>query len=237
VIEPWAYGVTTVPARLKTLLPHTLESLKRAGFPKPRLFIDGIGDDGPYRQFGLETTVHYPAVRTFGNWLLAAWELYVRQPQARFYALFQDDCLLCQNVRSYLEACRKPENSYLNLFTFATNEHLIRMEPKGWHKSDQTGKGAVALVFDHVAMATLLKQPGLVNKPQNINGHQNLDGAIQDALVRCAGFTEYIHNPSLAQHVDSDTTITCEGPTLHPIRQPQAKTFPGENFDAMDLLK
>ena len=35
----WVYGVTTVPERRADLLPRTLVSLDRAGFPSPRIFV------------------------------------------------------------------------------------------------------------------------------------------------------------------------------------------------------
>ena len=108
-------------------------------------------------------------------------------------------------------------------------QNLIFSKPNGWHKSDQLGKGAIALVFDHGAMVALLQQSHLVNKPQLPKGHKNLDGAIQHAMVKQAGFTEYIHKPSLAQHVGREGTL---GNHQHP----DAKTFPGESFDVMRML-
>jgi hypothetical protein len=155
---------------------------------------------------------------------MAAWELYIRQPQAQRYAIFQDDVVLCRGVRQYLEQCEYPDKSYLNLFTFATNEHIIFGKSRGWHRSDQLGKGAVALVFDHAAMVALLQQSHMAHKPQLPKGHKNVDGAIQHALVAQAGFTEYIHSPSLAQHVGREGTL---GNHQHP----DAKTFPGETFN------
>jgi hypothetical protein len=222
----WAYGVTTCPQRLTTLLPRTLESLTRAGFDQPRLFIDGPG----IVQGTLPVTQRDSSVGAFGSWVLAAWELYVRQPKARLYALFQDDVVLCLGVREYLEQTVANHDGYMNLFTFATNENLVFGKPKGWLPSDQLGKGAVALVFPHEAMVALLKQEHLVNKPQLSNGHKNLDGAIQHALVVGAKMKEYIHNPSLAQHTGREGTL---GNHQHP----DAKTFPGEQYDAMGILR
>jgi len=218
----WSYGVTTVPQRLTTLLPRTLKSLEAAGFDSPRLFVDG-----PYSG-PLPATQRESPVGAFGNWMLAAWELYVRQPHAMMYAIFQDDVVLCRGVKEYLERCEYPEKGYLNLFTFATNEHMIFNKPRGWHRSDQLGKGAVALVFRHEAMVTLLQQAHLVHKPQMIKGNKNIDGAIQHAMVRQAGFVEYIHNPSLAQHVGRIGTLS------NP-QHPDAKTFPGETFSVLSL--
>jgi len=220
----WSYGVTTCPQRLTTLLPRTLVSLAKSGFDCPRLFVDGPGvvrGDPPVTQ-------RDSPVGAYGNWILAAWEIYVRSPQARFYAIFQDDLVMCLSVKEYIESCELPTTAYFNLFTFATNENIIFSKPKGWHRSDQLGKGGLALVFPHDAMVALLKDGHTVNKPQLPNGHKNLDGAVQHALVAGAKFTEYVHQPSLTQHIGRVGTL---GNAIHP----DAKTFPGEQFNAMSL--
>jgi hypothetical protein len=96
----WAYGVTTVPSRRNDLLPETLCSLCEAGFDAPRLFVDGDNDPkGWEREFGLETTCRYPTIRTHGNWILALSELFIREPHAERYALFQDDLITYRNLR------------------------------------------------------------------------------------------------------------------------------------------
>jgi len=219
--EVWSYGITTVPQRVTTLLPPTLKSLARAGFDCPHLFVDGLvkAVDG-----AASITQREQPVGAFGNWILAAWELYVKEPQARLYAICQDDILMCRGVKEYVERCDFPKMGYLNLFTFASNEIIISTKEKGWCKSDQLGRGAVALVFSHPTLITLLQQSHMVNKPQLPKGNMSIDGAIQHALVRQAGIVEYIHNPSLVQHTGCVSVIGNH-------RHPEAKTFPGESFD------
>lgn len=234
----WSYGVTTVPQRISTLLPRTLDSLAAAGFNAPRMFIDGLQFPMSFdNRWGCEFTCRQPSIGAFGNWLLAAWELYIRQPQAQMYAIFQDDIVMCRGVRQYLEECERPSRSYLNLFTFMDNERMIKDKPQGWHRSNQLGKGAVALAFDHEAMTTLLQQPHMVHKPQLPNGNQSIDGAAQHAMVMEAKFVEHVHGPSLVQHVGHATTIGEDSlGRKHPVGFPDALTFPGESFDAMSLL-
>jgi hypothetical protein len=229
-VTEWSYGVTTCPQRLTTLLPKTLESLTAAGFDQPRLFVGGDGYIGD-----LPATQRNRPIGGFFNWLLGTWELFIREPDAVRYAMFEDDFVMCKGVREYLEKCTCPVRGYLNLFTFATNENKIFGKPTGWHKSDQLGKGAVALVLPHDAMVALLQQffvykPQVTEKKPHLREFNNTDGAIQHALIRMAKFTEYVHNPSLVQHVGRETT-------LGNARHPDAKTFPGEDFDARSLLK
>jgi hypothetical protein len=183
----------------------------------------------------------------FGNWLLGLWELYIRNPNAERYAMFQDDLLAVRNLRAYLERTTAwpGTKAYWNLLTFTatvdvakssdSNEALrpTMTEPGeeyvGWYPSNQLGRGAVALVFDREGLTTLLSSRKLVEHPRDAtHGHRRIDGIVIDCL-KDAGYREFVHWPSLVQHVGELSTIG---------NPPQAKavSFPGEEFDALGLL-
>lgn len=240
----WAYGVTTVPARRKGCLSRTLVSLCAAGFPEPRLFVDGDRDGLSWqREFERETTARYPATGIVGAWMLAAWELYMRNPAADRFAVFQDDLTAYRNLRKYLEGSW-PERGYVNMFTFRENER-IASRPRGWYegadveggsgqvyhgKRQQSGRGAVALAFTREAFQDLLRSDHLVRKPLSAaHGDRRVDGSIVEAMNK-AGWREYVHNPSLVQHTGDVSTIGNR-------RGRQALTFLGESYDATDLLR
>lgn len=229
----WSYGVTTVPSRRDELLHKTLVSLKLAGFDQPRLFVDGSDDPRSWeREFGLEVSSRSPTVRAYGNWMLALWELYLRDCQADRYAIFQDDFVTYRNLRDYLESCEYPKRGYWNLYTFNSNHILTPLEGKyvGWFKSNQFGRGAVALVFDLLTVQTLLASRHMVDRVLDPKrGHCKIDGGIVEALKK-EGWTEYVHNPSLTQHLGEVSAIG------NPKHQ-QAPHFKGESFDARELLK
>ncbi len=228
----WSYGVTTVPSRMKDLLPRTLRSLRAGGFPEPRLFVDGAKDMNPWVvQFGLEVTIRWPVIRTAGNWTLALWELWLRDPNSYFYAVFQDDFITYRNLRQYLEACEYPTRGYWNLYTFPENQ---KRAPKGagpcWYESNQLGKGGIALVFDQDATVALLSQHHLVQRAQDPNrGHKSIDGGVVTAMKE-AGRKEYVHNPSLVQHTGLISSMSKSKHSLAP-------SFRGEDFDAMEMLR
>lgn len=244
----WAYGVTTVPKRRDLLLPKTLKSLAGAGFDKPRLFVDGCREsDHSYGCFGLDVTYRWPTIRTHGNWFLSMTELFIREPTAQRYAIFQDDFVTYPNLRTYLEKCPYPDHGYLNLYTFPSNMELPdgRDQKIGWYKSRelqngpllegetktrfQTGRGAVALVFDRETLTTLLSSKEFVERPMDSSyGWRKVDGGIVHALNKL-GYYEYVHNPSLVQHIGLESSM---GSKPHK----QALTFRGENFDALELL-
>jgi hypothetical protein len=216
----WTYGVTTVASRLHSLLPQTLESLAVAGFEQPRVFVDGcngLRDRWTYRG---------EVLGPFGNWILALAELYIRSPACHYYALFQDDILACRRLREYLSAQKLPECAYWNLYTAGPNEPktdrigngtTTRTGIEGWKegskindRGDQSGIGALGLVFNRQGVQALLTSPTIVVKPSSaIKPRTNLDGAIVTAMNK-AGFRELVHVPSLLQHVGQRTTI--QGP-------------------------
>ncbi len=85
-IQTCSVGVTACAAGRQTLA-RTLASLHRAGFPEPRVFLDGPGEPIP----DLPTTIHQPRVGGWPNFWLALTEMVCRQPDADLYLIVQDD--------------------------------------------------------------------------------------------------------------------------------------------------
>lgn len=204
----WAYGVTTIPERRDDLLPRTLLSLREAGFPAPRLFVDGGTDSESWRdEFGLEVTCRYPKTRTHGNWLLGAHELFIREPDADRYVMFQDDLTASKGLRDYLERCHYPENGYWNLYTFPRNQKLCPDGYTGWYRSNQKGLGAVGLVFDRKCLLALLSSEHMTERPLDPKrGWRAIDGGIVTALAK-KGYVEFVHSPSLVQHTGDRSSM------------------------------
>ena len=229
----WSYGVTTVPQRLGDLLPSTLRSLRAAGFDDPRLFIDGCVETLPIHLAEYEITERRPRVRVAGNWWLSMVEVYLRglQVGAQRFAIFQDDFITYPHLKEYLDQCKYPDRGYWNLYTVPMNQDLARQP--GWFESNQRGLGAVALVFDRKAVQTLLAAPHFVNRPQDLrNGHKKVDGGIVTAMTK-AGYKEYVHNPSLVEHLGLPSTI--EGKHSSGAFQ-RAASFRGQTFDAREMM-
>lgn len=227
----WVYGVTTVSSRLGSLLPRTLESLAKAGFDRPRLFVDDCDNQSKCRKFGLEVTTHFPKVNVYANWILSLVELVMRDPNAHYYAIFQDDLVTYRNLRQYLEQCGPQEKCYWNLYTWPKNQKLTPNGETGWYLSNQRGLGALALVFARKTAIDLLKSNHLVGRLRAAHRrHYSTDGAIVQAMTD-VGYQEVVHNPSLVQHTGDTQSSVGHG------KQPPAVSFLGENFDALELLK
>jgi hypothetical protein len=233
----WAYGVTTVPERNPEPLTRTLASLQSSGFDKPTLFVDGDRDWKRWEDtFRLPIVCRYPRIRTYGNWVLALIELYIRNPTSDYYAIFQDDFVCSRNLRIYLEKVKYPDKGYWNLYTFPENHIRIRdtlgfSRAAGWR-----GAGALALVFNHNALQVLLTHGHMASrinprKPGHdaSRAYRYVDGAVVETM-EAMGYYEYVHNPSLLQHTGLRST------TNNP-RHPQANSFRGEEYNLLDLLE
>lgn len=245
----WAYGVTTVPGRLDNgYRRRTLDSLARAGFPDPYLFIDG--DNGEL--IGASTR-RYPPLRVSGNWCCSLAELLFRHPEAERFAMFQDDFLTYPNLRQYLEGCPYPDGrdgrplGYWNLYSFTTNEDIAPVDREsgrplvGWYearllgsgreyhgKQQQAGKGAVALIFDRSAVYTLLSSRRLWERSGDVHrGWRAIDGGIVESMNQ-EGYREFVHSPSLVQHI-GEVSSWGNNPHL------RSESFRGEDFDALRL--
>jgi len=233
----WQTAITTVPQRSESHFPRTIGSLRSAGFPKPQVFVDGRATVDYAEEWGLTYTERPEPLGVVGNWITTLWTIYLQNPKADRYAIFQDDIVLCKNVRQYLEQIDYPEDGYLNLFTFRKDvEKTITKENYAtFYKSPQYGRGAVALVFNRDAVVSLLSAKSLALKPQHASrGNTIIDGAIVTALSpkykQQRSHFEYVHNPSLVYHTGDVSTIKHHN-------QAKALTFPGEDFDCLSLLE
>lgn len=227
----WSYGITTVPQRIDDLFPRTVESLAKAGFDKPQLFVDNCKHPEHYEKFSLHMTTRYPRVKTAAHWSLTLLELYMRDPSADRYAIFQDDFVTYENLRGYLEKLPYEEKTYWNLYTFPSNQKLNTSDTIGWYDSNQKGKGAVAIVFDRATAIALSSSQEFVERHQDPHrGHKAIDGGIVTCL-RKLGWRELVHNPSLVYHTGE------HGSSMGNRKQEQTLSFKGENFNALDLLK
>jgi hypothetical protein len=216
----WSYGLTSCDERHGSVsYRKTLESLNRAGFATRGMgiFIDGEKDKESY---GI-----------VGNWILSAWELFLRNPKSDMYAIFQDDIICCRDIKPYLQKTVSIHaDKYYNLYTGASNYSHIG-NSYGWNSSNQLGRGALALVFPRPVFMKLLSSQELVSKPQQVKGTISIDGTISTALKQ-EGVEEMVHYPSLVQHRDEDEVPSTKGG----LKGRVSPCFPGEDWYATEAL-
>lgn len=259
----WAVGMTTVPERGE-LRERTLTSLEAAGWRREdvHLFLDGAqGLPG----WPGAVCSRFPRAGAWTNWWLGLTELFHRCPGHDRFLMLQDDVVFVRNLRAYLEAVPFPEMSYLNLFSFSSNEPLMGGSPgfrkaamlgapsslsgqalEEWKAKElQCGRGALALVFDRDTVRELLAHRGATDRPIAFlsgTGRTRIDGGLVTAMGHL-GRKEFVHSPSLVQHTGHVSAIgngnrkDAHGRRNGVWREDLARTFPGEDFDAATLIQ
>lgn len=240
----WESAITTVPSRIANgLFSKSLEAIDRAGFPKPRVFVDGgipLATQSTIVSNGYALTIRNEPIQVAGSWFLAVWEMYIRNPYAEVYAIFQDDIILARNIREYMESTPllAQDLYYFNLYTNAENSHGIPVYAQGWVRAPRKGKGALALVFTHKVLQKLLCAEHMVGRfldastgkfklPRRM---RSVDGGIYESMHK-AGIYELVHSPSLCQHKGVKSTV--EESHDNAVEAPR---FAGEDFDCRTFL-
>ena len=232
-VRTWEVGVTTAPRKPSTLY-HTLTSIREAGwsetllFAEPGSLVKGLGSE-------VQVVHRHETLGAWPNWLLALAELYLRNPVADAYAIFQDDIELCLGVREYLEAELWPQERLAFVSLYCSSGY----QPKTTRYAQPDGVdgyiGALALVFPPEAVRALLSS-SMVWAHRLRPGSGGVNG-IDFAIGRWAARRDLpglFHVPSLVQHLGDVSTVWPQGKNKGRRR---ADTFVGRDFDARELLR
>jgi hypothetical protein len=206
-VRRWAVGVTTAPRRQPTLA-WCLDSLARAGWDRPRLFMDSAVAV-PERHRGLPVSLRDSRLGAWPNYYLAVAELLMRDPHADAYLLVQDDVVFYdrQDLRAYLERSLWPAEPVGAVSLFCSRAYT-RPRP-GWHR--RRGRwvwGAQAFAFPRTSAKRLVADPYVLEHRwgSRHGGLAYIDVLLGEWAAR-HGLPIYYPSPSLAQHVGDTSTL------------------------------
>jgi hypothetical protein len=206
-IGKWAVGVTTAPRPQETL-SLCLDSLARAGWSAPRLFIDS-GADIAERFSHLPITLRAPRVGAWPNYYLGLAELLMREPTADAYFMVQDDAILYdrEDLSAYLEAALWPHEPVGAVSLYCPKTYT-QPEP-GWHRrADLWVYGAVAFVFPRESAKRFIADRAVLEHrwSERNEGRAQIDLTIGHWAQRSA-LPIYYPTPSLVQHIGDTSTL------------------------------
>jgi hypothetical protein len=231
-VSSWAVGVTTSPRKEPTL-DRCLHSLIRAGWERPRLFVDG-GTQLVDGQTDLPVTYREEKVGAWSNFYLALLELLMRQPDADAYLLVQDDALFYdgQNVREYLESSLWPDSDVAAVSLYCPQPYT-RRQP-GWYALDGLWVwGAQAFVFSNSAARQFaVDQQVFEHRWAGWRTDAQIDVLIGN-WARRLGRRVHYPVPSLVQHIGQTSTLWPAGRTTGKRR---ASWFLGAGSPSPDSL-
>jgi hypothetical protein len=204
-VKRWAVGVTTSPRRRSTL-ELCLDSIVRAGWDTPLLFLDGTVRL-PDRYCHLPVTWREASIGAWPSWYMALAELLLQQPEADAYVLLQDDVVLYdrESLRVYLERVLWPGDRPGLVSLFYTG---VDSTP-GWFQADDAWHwGAQGFVLPSGTARSLLTDAELSHSWLAASSHAHTP--IPEVLcgwVNRAGIDVSYANPSLSQHIGNTSTI------------------------------
>lgn len=216
----WAIGVQTCN-RNENYLNHSLESVSRGGWDHLTIFADyesNISSNYPinYRpyQFG-----------DWSNWICGLFELYVLNPKANYFLMFEDDITCCKNLKTYLEWAipRLGDFGCLSLYT----PNRYKKEIDCWHDesdADWALVGGQAILFTRKSLKRFLSNEKILN-------YSELSNIAKDRAIGIWAFkqeTVLYHTPSLVNHCGENSTT---GSIMH-----KSIDYVGDDFDANSLI-
>jgi hypothetical protein len=206
-IVHWAVGVTSAPRRRPTL-DWCLDSLIRAGWETPRLFLDSavtIAD----RFADLPVSLRESKLGAWPNYYLTLVELLMREPLADAFLLVQDDVVVCdqQNLREYLEEALWPDDPLAAVSLYCSSAYT--QAAAGWHAIEPPWVwGAQAFVFPRESAKRFVADPLVLEHrwSHRNRGLTNIDTVIGN-WAALYGLPVCYPSPSLAQHVGDTSTL------------------------------
>lgn len=211
-----ATAVTSSPRGVGNVsyLGNTLTSIVEAGFIHPEVFYDGADKFvDPYLmcQYDFHTTTR--KLGPYGNWLRAMKYLVNMEPQAQWYAIFQDDIVVAKNTHDWFleefpKLCVDEYLGCVSLYTSKVNQQPL----SGWYTLEdcpQNGKdsplwaraqGACAMVMPRLAAIEFLK------RRVRIGSRNGPELRVAEFCVD-SGIKYYTHTPSLVEHTGKVSSI------------------------------
>jgi hypothetical protein len=204
-VKRWAVGVTTSPRRVPTL-ETCLDSIVRAGWEQPRLFLDGTMHV-PLRYSHLPVTWREDSIGALPSWYMALAELILQQPDADAYVVLQDDVVLFdrESLREHLERVLWPGDhpGLVSLFYTGLDSANGWFEAKGaWHFSAQ------GFIFPPGAARAFLSDADVSRSWLAASFETHIP--IPEVLFEWTAHRKidvWYTNPSLAQHIGGASTI------------------------------
>ncbi len=205
-VRTWSVGVTTAPRGVPTLA-DCLASLAKAGWDRPRLFVDG--DVAVPPEFAhLPQTDRQPVIGAWPNYYLALAELLMREPEADAYMIVQDDSLFADfGVRDYLERILWPGKRPGVVSLFCSRAYT-QAKP-GWYAFPGVWVWcALAFVFPREAAQRFLADRDVVLHRWSKARHNlaEIDWRVGQWAAD-HGVPVYYPTPSLVQHIGEVSSL------------------------------
>ena len=237
----WAVGVITAPRKQGCYLERTLNSICKAGWQGLVLFAEP-GSPIPASYQG--DVVSRP--KLFGdwtNWATGLYELLLSEPDAAYFAMFEDDVVVCRGAKSYLEYAIPCLEDFASLSIYTPPVCHRKCQGfynncRGWDTIGtqtviMTHESVIRFFSDYQVQSHRFSKVGDPGTPYCFIDAFPVGNTVKDAVIgRWAEKSKlpvFYHTPSLAQHIGAEST-------LFDTPGHRAEDFVGEENDLRDWL-
>jgi len=221
----WVVGIQTCPREEDVYINHTIAGIHRAGWDQITIFAE------PNSPVPVGYPVTYRPCRygDWTNWVCAFFELFIANPDANAFVLFEDDITLSMHIRNYLDWAIPKLGRFgcLSLYTPPTHHS----DWKGWHDEADAGwalSGAQGMVFTRPSLQRFLSDPKILEYRFDEIGKKNAHKDCAIGKWACKKERVLYHTPSLIDHRGIQSLI---GTKNH-----QAVDYVGDDFDCETLI-
>ena len=223
----WSVGITTCQREHNTV-SQLLHSLHDNGWNDITVYAEPNAEVSSYRVVRRD--------KNYGcwtNWICGLYDMYAMDIEADAYVMFEDDVLLCRNLRPYLERL-VPALANFGALSLYTPSHQAKKTQGLFCIHDEGYRGGFiwgtqAIVFSSASLPRFLASKNVMEHRRTQTGatNKNRDSAI-GMWAKQNGERVFYHTPSLVQHLRGPSSV---GHDHH-----EASDFVGEDFDATSLL-
>jgi hypothetical protein len=225
-VRRWAVGVTTAP-RPRPTLALCLDSLFRAGWETPRLFVDSAVTI-PDRFNDLPVTLHETRLGAWPNYYLALVELLMREPMADCFMLVQDDVIFDDRylLRAHLEEILWPADPIGAVSLFCSKAYT--RPTSGWHQLEEPWVwGALVFLFPRESAERFVTDREVLgHRCRGAEGLVNIDIQI-GRWAHENGLPIFFPTPSLVQHI-GDASSLWDEPAARAMGDRRADRYAGD---------
>lgn len=228
----WSVGVVTAPRPNACYLDRSLQSLENAGWKEVVIFAE------PGSITPSNSVTRRKKFGDWSNWACGLYELLLTEPDADYFMMVEDDCVVCQGSKTYLEENINKLLPFGSLSLYCPERYCRKYigfhnECQGWMtcstltvimpRESVISFFADTLVqhhrFEHILPIAKEEVPWGVNvDPQN-----SIKDAVLGMWAERNSFPIFYHSPSLAQHIGEVSNLTNQA-------MPTAPDFVGETF-------
>jgi len=254
----WTVGVTTTPRQKGYYLDQTLRSLKNAGWTNIIVFAEPnsiMPDD-----FEGDVVRRRKQYGDWTNWASGLYELFLSEPDTDYFFMAEDDALVCQGAKKYLEYAIPQLGEFGSLSIYTPSKY--RRKVRGFFNCCEGIEtwSTVTVVMPHASVWRFFSDPDVqrhrfadifkVQKEWWLGTPHASYGAGYSSIIDTVGNTVkdavignwaertnlpvYYHTPALAEHIGYYSTLTDDLSEVGNGRM--TSDFVGEDNDLRDWM-